>query len=76
MEHSRTLKQIEQRYGVDKTVVVAVWGLESAYGGFRGKNGIIQSLATLAFDGRRGAFFEEQLIAALQILQSGDVSPA
>ena len=70
-----TLDRIEARYGVEKEIVVAVWGLESAYGQFRGENNIIQSLATLAYDGRRGAFFEQQLVAALQILQSGDTTP-
>lgn len=70
-----TLDRIEARYGVEKEIVVAVWGLESAYGQFRGENNIIQSLATLAYDGRRSAFFEQQLIAALQILQSGDTTP-
>ncbi|WP_299672730.1 lytic murein transglycosylase [uncultured Roseobacter sp.] len=74
-KHRRKLEAIEARYGVEKEVVVAVWGLESAYGEYRGKNDIIQSLATLAYDGRRGAFFEEQLIAALKILQNGDTSP-
>ncbi|WP_298841060.1 lytic murein transglycosylase [uncultured Roseobacter sp.] len=74
-EHRRTLEAIEKRYGVEKEVVVAVWGLESGYGVFRGSNDVIGSLATLAFDGRRGAFFEEQLIAALKILQNGDTSP-
>ena len=54
---------------------MAVWGLESNYGTFRGKGDVIQSLATLAYDGRRGAFFEQQLIAALKILQSGDTAP-
>ncbi|MDF1802606.1 lytic murein transglycosylase [Thalassovita sp.] len=71
----RTLRAIEAKYGVDKEVVAAVWGLESAYGTYRGKNDIIESLATLAYDGRRGRFFEAQLIAALKILQSGDVAP-
>ncbi len=74
-EHRRVLSEIEARYGVEAEVVVAVWGLESAYGAFRGDTPVIPALATLAFDGRRGRFFEEQLIAALQILQSGDVSP-
>jgi len=74
-DHDQTLQQIERSYGVDKEVVVAVWGLESSYGSFRGDMDIIRSLATLAFDGRRGAFFEEQLVAALKILQSGDVAP-
>lgn len=74
-DNTRVLDAIEARYGVEKEVVVAVWGLESAYGSFRGSNDVIQSLATLAYDGRRGAFFEEQLIAALKILQNGDTSP-
>jgi len=74
-EHGRVLRQIEAKYGVDKEVVAAVWGLESAYGTYRGKTDIIEALATLAYDGRRGKFFEAQLIAALQILQSGDVAP-
>lgn len=72
---TRTLDAIERRYGVEKEVVVAIWGLESAYGAFRGSNDVVQSLATLAYEGRRGAFFEEQLVAALKILQSGDTDP-
>ncbi len=67
--------RIEKRYGVEAEVVAAVWGLESAYGATRGDISIVEALATLAFDGRRGKFFEQQLIAALKILQSGDVSP-
>ena len=71
----RVLEQIERRYGVEKEVVVAVWGLESAYGSYKGDDDVIQSLATLAYDGRRGKFFEGQLIAALKIIQAGDVNP-
>ncbi|MBW4706951.1 lytic murein transglycosylase [Roseobacter sp. YSTF-M11] len=74
-KHNRKLDAIEKRYGVDKEVVVAVWGLESAYGEYRGSNDIVQSLATLAYDGRRGKFFEQQLVAALKIIQNGDTSP-
>ncbi|MEM1161723.1 MAG: lytic murein transglycosylase [Pseudomonadota bacterium] len=74
-KHLETLTAIESRYGVEKEVVVAVWGLETGYGGYRGSSNIIQSMATLAYEGRRGAFFEEQLIAALKILQNGDTSP-
>jgi membrane-bound lytic murein transglycosylase B len=74
-EHARLLDEIEARYGVEKEVVVAVWGLESSYGRFRGTHNVIEALATLAYDGRRGAFFESQLIAALRILQNGDVTP-
>lgn len=73
--HYQQLQQIEATYGVDKEVVLAVWGMESSYGTFRGNMDVIRSLSTLAFDGRRGKFFESQLIAALQILQSGDVPP-
>ena len=72
-KHRRALQAIEDRFGVEKEVVTAVWGLESAYGERRGTMDVIQSLATLAHDGRRGAFFEAQLIAALQIIQAGDV---
>ncbi len=74
-KYRRTLEQIEARYGVEKEVIAAIWGVESAYGAQRGDVDIIQALATLAFDGRRGKFFEAQLIAALKIIQSGDVRP-
>jgi len=74
-KHRKTLDAIERKYGVEKEVVVAVWGLESAYGAVRGDVPIIEALATLSFDGRRGRFFEQQLIAALKILQSGDTVP-
>ena len=70
------LDRIERDYGVDSHIVVAIWGLESAYGTFRGKTPIIRALASLAYDARRSAFFEAQLIAALKILQSGDTTPA
>ncbi|MEX0305700.1 MAG: lytic transglycosylase domain-containing protein, partial [Leisingera sp.] len=54
------LEQIESQFGVEKEIVVAIWGLESSYGAFRGKMSVIRSLATLAFDSRRGTFFEGQ----------------
>lgn len=74
--HGDLLADIEARYGVEAEVVVAIWGLESSYGSFRGNTPLIEALATLAHDGRRGAFFEQQLIAALRIVQSGDVAPS
>ncbi len=74
--HEDVLAAIEARYGVDREVVVAVWGLESAYGTFKGQTDIVEALATLAYDGRRGRFFETQLVAALKILESGDVDRA
>lgn len=73
--HRDALSRIERRYGVEAEVVVAVWGLESAYGAMRGDTGIIAAMASLAYEGRRRDFFEEQLIAALRILQAGDVTP-
>ena len=74
-QYGGVLAQIEARYGVDAPVVAAFWGLESFYGTRRGEVPVISALSTLAYDGRRGAFFEAQLIAALRILQNGDISP-
>ena len=74
-QQSGTLQAIEARYGVEPHVVAAVWGLESFFGTRRGSVPVISALATLAYDGRRGAFFEQQLVAALKILQNGDVGP-
>jgi len=74
-EHASLLAAIEARYNVEREVVVAIWGLESSYGRLRGTTPIIETLATLSYEGRRTAFFEEQLVAALRILQSGDVAP-
>lgn len=72
---SGTLGRIEARYGVDRNIVMAVWGMESNFGANRGKMQIIPSLATLAYDGRRGEMFAKQLVAALQIIQAGDTDP-
>lgn len=74
--HAATLAAVESRYGVEARVVTAVWGLESYYGTRMGDAPVISALATLAYDGRRGEFFEKQLVAALKIIQSGDISPA
>lgn len=70
--HAAVLNQIEATYGVDKEVVVAVWGMESSYGEKRGDLPLIEALATLSYDGRRADFFRQQLIGALKILQAGD----
>ncbi|WP_068117045.1 lytic murein transglycosylase [Tropicimonas marinistellae] len=74
-QHGSTLAAIEQRYGVERQIVTAIWGLESKYGARRGDIPVISALSTLAYDGRRGAFMEKQLIAALRILQNGDITP-
>lgn len=73
-EYRGLLAALEQRYGVPAQITCAIWGLESRYGARRGDAPVISALATLAFDGRRGSFFEKQLIAALKIIQNGDVS--
>ncbi|SDZ04363.1 lytic murein transglycosylase [Jannaschia faecimaris] len=72
--HRNTLQSIEGRYGVPAEIVCAIWGVESNFGQRRGDIPTISAVSTLAYDGRRGAFFEKQLVAALQILQAGDVS--
>ncbi|MFP4570644.1 lytic murein transglycosylase [Rhodosalinus sp.] len=73
--HAGLLAEIEARYGVPPEVVTAIWGLESRYGDRRGDIPVVSATATLAFDGRRGAFFERQLLAALRILERGDTTP-
>ena len=72
--HRGTLNQLEAQYGVDAEIIAAIWGLESFYGERKGDVPVISATSTLAYDGRRGAFFEKQLIAALRILQSGDIT--
>ena len=70
------LDQIEHRYRVDRAVVLAIWGLESAFGVVRGDIPVLDALATLSYDARRAVFFEAELIAALQMVQSAQVTPA
>lgn len=74
-DHKELLDQIEARYGVDRATVVAIWGLESAYGAVRGDIPVLDAVATLSYDARRAVFFEAELIAALQILQDGQTTP-
>lgn len=74
--HRGLLLDLQSRYGVEAEVITAIWGLESFYGERRGDVPVISATSTLAFDGRRGAFFEQQLTAALRILQNGDIPPS
>ena len=64
------------RYGVPPNIVVAIWGAESNYGGNFGNIPTIDALATLAFEGRREEWARGQLLAALRILQNGDIDRA
>ena len=75
-KYGRLLARLEATYGVDPHIIIAFWGMESNYGARRGEVPLISTLATLAFDGRRGRFFEAQLISALKILQRGDIAPS
>ena len=68
------LQQIEAQTGVGASYIVAFWGMESAYGANTGNIDLIQALSTLAYEGRRRDFAEQQLIALLQLIERGDVS--
>jgi lytic murein transglycosylase len=75
--HKATLDRIEQSFGVPAPILIAIWGLETNYGGdSSGKYSIIRSLATLAYDCRRSDFFTGHLMDALRILQRGDLTLA
>lgn len=71
-KHAALFARIEKQYGVPVPVLVAFWGLESDFGANTGKYSILSALATLAYDCRRPAFFREQLLDALRIVERGD----
>jgi lytic murein transglycosylase len=72
--YAGVLAQIEQKFGVPRQILVAIWGLESDFGkGDMGKLPVIRTLATLAHDCRRSDLFQGELLAALKILQRGDL---
>ncbi len=72
--YAGALSQIEQKFGVPRQILVAIWGLESDFGkGDMGKLPVIRTLATLAHDCRRSDLFQGELLAALKILQRGDL---
>ncbi|HET9702762.1 MAG TPA: lytic murein transglycosylase [Vicinamibacterales bacterium] len=75
-KHRRTLAAIGKKYGVSPRVVVSIWGMESNFGRFTGTRPTIQALATLAWEGRRGAFFTAELMNALRILDQGYIELA
>lgn len=75
--HKGTFDRVEQRFGVPREVVVAIWGLETNFGAdTSGKFSILNSLATLAYDCRRSPFFTGQLMDAVRIVDKGDMTPA
>ncbi|NDW04633.1 lytic murein transglycosylase [Jiella pacifica] len=74
-QNAGLLNSIEQRYGVQKEILVAIWGMETGFGANSGNMPVFSSLATLSYDCRRSAFFTEELLAALAIVDRGDMSP-
>jgi len=73
-EHAALLDRIEAQYGVSKYMLVAFWGMETQYGRSLGKLDVLSSLATLAYDGRRGEFFRAQLLDAMRMIDYGHAS--
>lgn len=72
--HRDTAREMERRYGVPAEVIVAIWGIESNYGSHFGDFSTLDSFATLAFEGRRRDFARDELLAALKIIDAGDIS--
>jgi lytic murein transglycosylase len=74
-QHSELFARVEKDYGVPGPVIAALWALESDYGTFMGKMSILRSLATLAYDCRRGDKFRVELMDTLRIIDRGDLRP-
>ncbi|KOF15500.1 lytic transglycosylase [Ensifer adhaerens] len=75
-QNAALFNSIEQRYGVPAGPLIAIWGMETGFGGFMGKEHTLSAVSTLAYDCRRSDYFTNQLYAALQLVQRGDLSPA
>lgn len=74
-EWAAVLAEAEQRFGVDRHVLLAVWGVETDYGKVRGGRPLVRSLATVSCFGERQRFFRGEFLAALRIIQDGDIRP-
>ncbi len=74
VEYKDLLDKLEAKYGVDRHIVVAIWGVESNYGDNTGEKNVIRSLMTLACSGTKAKFARGQIVSALRILQRGDTS--
>lgn len=75
-KHAKLLARVEKKYGVQPRFLVAFWGLESNFGDYTGVFPLFGALATLAHDARRADFFRAQLLAALKLMDKGDVTAA
>ena len=67
------LQGLQRQYGVAADIITAIWGMETSYGANTGKSNLPSALATLAYEGRRKEFAEQQLLALLRLIESGDV---
>jgi len=76
--HARLLRGLQRKFGVDKHILLAIWGVESNYGEHMGRHYVVRALATMAAAGKRRQrrYARQQLVAALKILQKGDIAPA
>ena len=74
-EWAAVLAEAERKFGVDRHVLVAVWGVETDYGKVKGGRPLLRSLATVSCFGGRQRFFRGELVATLLIIQSGDIPP-
>lgn len=75
-QHANELKWVEQTYGVAPQYVIALWGIETSFGTNTGGFKVIDSLATLAWEGRRASFFKSELLKALKIIDQGHITAA
>ncbi|PAU39304.1 lytic transglycosylase [Vibrio coralliilyticus] len=75
VKHKEELQRIGEEYGVQPRFIVALWGVESNFGKFTGNYSVIDALSTMAYDGRREAFFRNEAMAALTILDEGHIKP-
>ncbi|HEU4986534.1 MAG TPA: lytic murein transglycosylase [Rhizobiaceae bacterium] len=75
-QHASLFEGIERRYGVPAGPLIAIWGMETAFGGFMGNQHILSAVATLAYDCRRSEFFTDHLYSALTLVDRGWLSPA
>ena len=75
-EHKDILAEVSAKYGVQPRFIVALWGIETNFGQHTGGFSVVAALATLAYDGRRSAYFRKELLNALTILQEGHIKPA
>ncbi len=74
-EEAKLLSAIEKKYGVDRYILLGIWGMESNFGKDKGSMKVMRSLATLIYAGRKKQYAREQLVAAFRILKNGVVSP-